>query len=153
MPMKRAALALLASACATAGLPDRKALSDGAPPALASLRGKVVLLDFWATWCEPCKVTMPAYARLESELGPRGFAVLSVNTDTDDDRVRGFLSSTPLALRVARDPSGVYAQRLGVENLPTVFLLDRNGTARFRFDGVKPDHEARVRAAVEELLR
>jgi len=117
---------------------------------LADLRGRVVLLDFWATWCEPCKLSLPFYARLQREL--RGLEVVAASTDEDDEDVRKFLAQTPLPYTIARDPAGRIADELGVELMPTTFLLDRAGNVRFRHVGAAPDSEAALRREVQQLL-
>ena len=125
---------------------------DGADFRLDDLRGRVVLLEFWATWCEPCKLSLPFYARLDGELRPRGLAVVAVSTDDSDALVHKYLESAPLPYTIARDPRGEFAQSMGVQLIPTTLLLDRKGEIRLRKQGFSPGDEPALRREVERLL-
>jgi thiol-disulfide isomerase/thioredoxin len=128
------------------------ALLDGENLALDSLRGQVVLLDFWATWCVPCIDALPAYGRIRDRLGSRGFTVVAVSVDASPDDVRAFLRANPLPYYVANEPQPSLAGRLGVEMLPTTFLVDREGRIRKRYDGFDRKELPNLEAAVEALL-
>ena len=125
---------------------------DSRPVRLADLRGRVVLLDFWATWCEPCKLSLPFSARLLREREGAGFSVVAASTDQSDEEVRGYLARTPLPFAPARDPDGAIADGLGVVRIPTTFLLDRRGRVRFRHQGFSEADEAPIRAELAALL-
>ena len=73
---------------------------------LADLRGKVVYVDFWASWCGPCRVSFPLLEKIRTELGPRGFEVLAVNVDEFEEDARKFLLELPVSYPVAYDPQG-----------------------------------------------
>ena len=124
---------------------------DGRPAALAR-PGKVVLVDFWATWCEPCKVALPLYRKLYLDLRDRGFEVVAVSVDGGDEAVRSFLAREPLPFTVLRDPGGALAESLAIVQMPTSFLLGRDGATRARLDGFAPGAEAALRRRVEALL-
>jgi peroxiredoxin len=95
---------------------------------LASLRGKVVVLNFWATWCPPCVQEMPSLERLHRALGPEGLAVLTVSADEDEAELTRFVSEHALTLPVLRDPGGrVAASLYHTTGYPETFTLDRNG--------------------------
>jgi len=95
---------------------------------LGSLRGRVVVLNFWATWCPPCVAEMPSLERLHRALGPEGLAVVTVSTDVDEAELARFVSEHGLTLPVLRDPGGrVAAGAYRTTGYPETFTLDRGG--------------------------
>ena len=95
---------------------------------LASWRGKVVVLNFWATWCPPCVAEMPSLERLHRALGPEGLAVVTVSTDEDEEVLREFVTGFGLTLPVLLDPGGrVAAGAYRTTGYPETFVLDRRG--------------------------
>jgi thiol-disulfide isomerase/thioredoxin len=148
-------LAVLLGGCAHAQRPEQAVvrLLGGQERRLADFRGQVVLLDFWATWCPPCKESLPFYARIYQELRERGFSVVAVSTDEDDGEVRALLAERPLPYLIARDPGGALAADLGVQTLPTTFLLDRQGRTRLDHRGFAPGDADLIRNRVLDLLK
>jgi cytochrome c biogenesis protein CcmG, thiol:disulfide interchange protein DsbE len=123
---------------------------DGSARSLADLRGSVVLVDFWATWCPPCVAAMPGLDRLNREYASRGFSVLGVNIEPGDEaQVRSFLTQRNLRIQVVVDPGDV-VRRYGVFSYPTSFLIGRDGVIRRVFRG--PADEATLRAAIVSAL-
>ena len=95
---------------------------------LAAMRGQVVLLNFWATWCPPCVEEMPSLERLHRALGPEGLVVLGVNVDEDDKAVRDFLPKVNVTFPTLRDPGApVASRRYRTTGYPETFLVDRQG--------------------------
>lgn len=98
---------------------------------LADLRGRVVLLNVWATWCEPCRWEMPALERVHRRLRERGLEVVAVSVDAlpgaADGPVRAMIDELGLSFTVLLDPAGEVQRRFGVAGLPTTFLIDREG--------------------------
>jgi thiol-disulfide isomerase/thioredoxin len=95
---------------------------------LASHRGRVVVLNFWATWCPPCVAEMPSLERLHRALGPEGLAVVTVSTDEDQAALHEFLRAHALSLPVLRDPGGrVAAREYRTTGYPETFVIDRAG--------------------------
>ncbi|HEY6548697.1 MAG TPA: TlpA disulfide reductase family protein [Vicinamibacteria bacterium] len=110
---------------------------EGKPVALTSFRGRVVVLNFWATWCAPCLEELPSLDRLHRALGRDGLIVLAVSVDARDVDVAAFLKARGLSLPVLRDPMGVEAARgLSVHGYPTTFVVDAAGRLQARYLGV-----------------
>ena len=144
--MRRRSLLLAAALAATAG-PARAAgvLADwkgppAAPPidlytpsgdpfTLASLLGKVVLVNFWATWCEPCVTEMPSLQRVRDQLAPR-FEVLGVNYQEGPARIRAFIDGSGITFPVVRDTDGAVAKAWGARIFPASYLVDRAGRVK-----------------------
>jgi thiol-disulfide isomerase/thioredoxin len=103
----------------------------------ADLRGKVVLIDFWATWCQPCKKEMPGYQKLLDSYGPRGFAVIGFKFDTMADTEDPIQFAKKIGVRypLAVAPAELKQKFGGIEGLPTTMLYDRNGILRKKVIG------------------
>ena len=120
--------------------------------ALADLAGQVVLLDFWASWCAPCREALPYYSGLHDELWERGLAVLAVNVDDRLDDARRFVDERALLQPMLRDADGEVARRFGVSVMPAAFVMDRRGVVRMAHVGFDADHAAETRALILDLL-
>jgi len=119
--------------------------------------GKITVVDFWATWCVPCRVSMPRLQRIWSDYRPRGVELYSVDTDDPapdrDARVQGFLKDNRLTFPVALDDGSAQAA-FSVAGLPTLVLVDRTGEVVFRQIGTLTEaHEQELRAALDRALR
>jgi thiol-disulfide isomerase/thioredoxin len=127
----RAALVVAAIVAATSraqagGAPDFRAASlEGDTLQLASFRGQVVIIDFWASWCPPCREQLERLAGLEKDVP--GLVVLAVNVDTRRDKVERYVRRAQMPRRVLLDPSGVIASHYGVQGMPWTVLLDGHG--------------------------
>lgn len=123
---------------------------DGSPWSLAAERGHPVLLNFWATWCEPCRSEMPSLERLADLHQKDGLRVLAINYRENEAAVRRFLNATPLALPVLRDSDGAAARAFGVSIFPSTVAIDRKGRTLFtsvgEVDWTDPEGQALVRA-------
>jgi cytochrome c biogenesis protein CcmG, thiol:disulfide interchange protein DsbE len=122
------------------------------PLNLDSFKGKVVYLDFWASWCGPCLESFPWMNRLQSELGGSGLVVIAVNVDRERAVAEQFLRRHPAQFRIVYDPEGKLPEKFGVRGMPTSFLIERNGRIQFQHEGFfLKDRDAlaqQVRAAV-----
>jgi len=98
----------------------------GDPFMLASLRGKVVLVNFWATWCEPCVTEMPSLQRVRDRFAPR-FEVLGVNHQESPARIQAFIDKSGITFPIVRDTDGAVAKAWGVRIFPASYLVDRAG--------------------------
>lgn len=115
--------------------------------------GKVVYLDFWASWCPPCRQSLPWLERLHREHGAAGLEVLSVNVDEKSADARSFLWQYPVGFPVINDASGAIAALYNVQDVPTCFLIDRDGQLRTSHRGFRKADTARLRAELAVLLR
>jgi len=124
---------------------------DGETVSLAELRGRVVLVNFWATWCAPCRLEMPWFERLYRERSADGLVILGASTDVGaPDVVRRFLSEHAITYPVVQASPSLEQSFGGVRGLPTSFLIDRRGRIRHRVTGIFA--EPALRAAVDRLL-
>jgi thiol-disulfide isomerase/thioredoxin len=144
-----------AQAVGTGSMAPEIGLKDlsGRGVSIAGLKGKVVLVDFWASWCSPCREELPILNALYKKYRERGFEVVAVNQDQSPDKVRSFLSSMPLAFRVVHDGGKAVAGRYAPSKMPTSFLIDRRGIVRHVHAGFRPSDKAALEAQVEGLLR
>jgi cytochrome c biogenesis protein CcmG, thiol:disulfide interchange protein DsbE len=127
---------------------------EGGEVDLAAYRGKVVLLNFWATWCPPCVAEMPSLERLHRDLGPEGLAVLTVSADDDIAELRGFVKRHGLTLPVLLDPDGRNAGRAyRTTGYPETFVLDRSGILLHHYVGAARWDTPEALAHFRELLR
>ena len=125
----------------------------GAIHDLAEDRGSVVLLDVWATWCEPCKAALPVYQELQRKYGAQGLKVYAINIDEDVQQIPQFLKEHNLDLSVLLDTDAKVAEEvLRVQAMPTTLLLDRAGVIRFRHDGFNQLAASRYESEVQTLL-
>jgi thiol-disulfide isomerase/thioredoxin len=122
------------------------------PVDLATLQGRVVLLDFWASWCTPCKLSFPWMNALQARLGPRGLQVVAVNLDRQRSAADVFLRQTPAQFTVGFDPSGDSPKRFGVKAMPTSLLIGADGRVLVQHEGFRDSDRPTLEAAVEAAL-
>jgi thiol-disulfide isomerase/thioredoxin len=108
---------------------------NGEPWKLSEQAGQAVLLNFWASWCEPCRAEMPALQRLAARHAQAGLQVLAVNFRESSDTVRRFMSTTGMTLPVLMDADGSAAKSLGIGIFPTTVVIDRRGRIRLTVSG------------------
>lgn len=130
-------------------LPD---LAGNKRHALSDYRGQVVYLDFWASWCGPCRLSLPALNELYRELGPKGFTVLAVNVDAYEEEATDFLDAFPVAYPVLRDAERALPKRFGVRGMPTAFLIDQQGQLVGVHEGFRKGDADKLRRKVVHLL-
>jgi peroxiredoxin len=119
---------------------------------LSDYRGKTVLLDFWATWCEPCKQSIPRYIRMQDRLREKGLVVIGVDEGERTDLVAAYTSKLGISYSVLLDPdAGLFYKYQGV-SLPAAFLIDSRGNIRGRWNGFDAATGLDVEAATDRLL-
>lgn len=119
---------------------------------MASLRGRVVVVDFWASWCEPCADSMPVYERLYAQYRERGLTIVGVSQDQRVDNARQFATRHHLSFPVVFDEGHAVANRYRPARMPTAFVIDRTGIVRHVHAGFRSGDAAGLEAEVRALL-
>jgi cytochrome c biogenesis protein CcmG/thiol:disulfide interchange protein DsbE len=119
---------------------------------LSAYRGKVVYVDFWASWCGPCKQSFPWMQTMKDTYSQQGLTVIAVNLDLDRADADRFLDQFRPTFEVRFDPQGKLAEFYKVQAMPSSVLIDRHGVTRFRHAGFRPMDGAAYEAQVQELL-
>lgn len=135
------------------GLTQAAPVNMDSLPMVQSAHGKVVLLDFWASWCAPCRQSFPWMNALQKKYGDRGLVVIAVNVDADRQLAGEFLQASPAQFRIEYDPKGQVASQLNVAAMPTSFLLDRNGKVIKQHAGFREAQMAAREQEIEQLLK
>lgn len=120
---------------------------------LPDLKGKTVLIDFWASWCGPCKRSFPSLAQLHEKFAAKGFLVLAVSVDEEKEDMDKFLKKNPVPFPVVRDPKSQLAEKLGIEVMPTSILVGTDGKIRmvhrgFEGESTRKQYQADIEAAL-----
>ncbi|MCK6432957.1 MAG: TlpA family protein disulfide reductase [Burkholderiaceae bacterium] len=119
---------------------------------LSDLRGLWVYLDFWASWCGPCRQSFPWMAQLQRQYAARGLRVVAVNLDAQRSDADAFLARHPAGFALAYDPSGESARRFAVRGMPSSALIDPHGRLRWMHRGFRSDDAAALEARVAQAL-
>lgn len=130
-------------------LPD---LADK-PVDLAALKGQVVLVNFWATWCEPCRDEIPSLNRLQHQLAAKDFKIVAINIGEGKPRIEQFLKRIPVDFTILRDVDNDVMKAWRVRILPASFLIDKTGMLRFQLTGDADWGSASSQAPILELLK
>ena len=125
---------------------------DGKEVSLADFRGKIVFVDFWASWCGPCRESLPLYDKLAADFGTNDFAVIAVNLDETASDARKFIAQHPVRYTIVQNPQGDIPKAFGVSGMPSSYLIDRDGTIRQRHIGFDKKDVEMLRAEVTKLL-
>ena len=119
---------------------------------LSDSHGKVRYVDFWASWCAPCRVSIPQIASLHEELGGERFEVIGINVDERSDDAIDFLDRFPVSYDNLGDPNGVTAEAYGLRTMPTSYVIDAEGRVTLVHEGFRRGDMDAIRAHVIELL-
>jgi thiol-disulfide isomerase/thioredoxin len=128
------------------------AVGDSKPYNLQQFQGKVLYVDFWASWCGPCAKSFPFLNNLNREFKGRGLQIIGINLDEKPDEAKSFLSKYPANFTVAADVGGECAKNFGVEAMPSSYLIDRNGVIRHIHLGFRTGEAEEIKAWVGRLL-
>jgi thiol-disulfide isomerase/thioredoxin len=146
IPVLAAALAALLAAS-----PGNAA--SGAPSLdLERYRGRVVVVDFWASWCKPCRQSIPWLNELQARYGARGLVILGVNVDAQREDAERFLRETPIGFEIVFDPRGELARRFALQGMPSSLIFDRSGTLVATHVGFQQSRQAAKEADLRQLL-
>jgi peroxiredoxin len=127
-------------------------VAGGGDQTLEAYAGKVLIVDFWATWCEPCKQSFPAYQKLQAELGG-DLVIVGISQDDDAKGIPAFLSETGAKFPVVWDDGKAVAKAYSPPTMPTAFVIDRSGIVRFVHVGYRAGDEATLEEEVRSLMR
>jgi peroxiredoxin len=119
-----------------------------------SLKGKVVLLDFWASWCAPCAQSFPVMDDLHRAYGERGLVIIAVSVDDQSSKMEAFLKKRPVSFSVVRDAGQKLVKTVGPSTMPSSYLIDRDGKVRFVHHGFHKDTTRKeYESEIESLLK
>ena len=127
-------------------------LKGGEAVELSQYRGKVVYLDFWASWCAPCLKAIPEVEEMRTEFPESEFQIIAVNLDQKKKKALRFLEKNPIGYPSASDPKGRLPGQFGVETMPTSYLIDENGVIRYVHRGFKKGDGSKLREEIRNLL-
>ena len=147
----------LTGACAVAVEPGQWAPDIDLPAGqvaqrLSELRGKLVYVDFWASWCGPCRLSFPWMNDMQRKYGPKGLQVVAINLDAKRADADAFLARHPAAFALAFDPAGVSARRFGVLGMPSSVLIGPDGRVLYVHRGFRLDDRAELEARLAAPL-
>lgn len=120
---------------------------------LSELRGEVVMINFWASWCGPCRQEMPVLNELYERYNPLGFTILGVNVEQDPRKAEALLREIPVDFPILFDTGNQVTEMYKVVAMPSTVLVDRNGQVRFVHKGYKPGYEEQYQEQVRSLIR
>jgi thiol-disulfide isomerase/thioredoxin len=120
---------------------------------LASLRGKVIYLDFWASWCQPCRASFPWMNSMQKRYADQGLVVMAVNLDKSRELSDAFLKDVPAEFTIAYDPEGRVATAYRVKGMPSSYLIDRQGRIHSSHVGFREENIGSTQSAIESLLK
>jgi thiol-disulfide isomerase/thioredoxin len=127
-------------------------LQGDQPTALKQYAGKVIYLDFWASWCAPCRTSFPLLNKLHEKLKAQGFEVVAINLDEDKAAAAKFLQEIPISFTVLRDAKGEWADQFVVESMPTSFIIDKQGVVQNIHHGFASDDIKELEEKITKLL-
>lgn len=126
---------------------------EGSNRRLSEERGNIVIVNFWASWCGPCREELPAFEEMYQEYADLGVEILGVNVDDDSSKADVLLKDIEVSFPVLYDPDGQVSELYDVSAMPTTVMIDRDGTTRLIHKGYKSGDEKQYEKAIKMLLR
>ena len=120
---------------------------------LDSYKGKVVYIDFWASWCGPCRESFPWMKKMQQQYGKDGLVIIAINVDQDKKLADKFLSEFKPEFNVLFDKDGKLAEDFKVSSMPSSYVLDREGKPRFKHKGFHADKQSQYETELNSLLK
>ena len=143
----------LGAAAAAEKAPDFKLPQmDGSSLTLSELRGNVVYVDFWATWCPPCRESFPWMESMQQRYQDLGLQVVAISLDQKRDLIENFLKSHKASFTILHDGDGGSAEAFKVKGMPSSYLVDRKGNIRLRHAGFNDGDKAELESQIKQLL-
>lgn len=124
----------------------------GKPVNAASLAGKVVIIDFWATWCAPCREELPQLEKFHQKYGPKGLVIVGVSIDKEPGGIKDFLAKLKVTFPVVHDAGHQLAGKYSPPRMPSSYIVDRKGTVRYVHGGYRAGDAAEFEKQIQELL-
>jgi cytochrome c biogenesis protein CcmG, thiol:disulfide interchange protein DsbE len=140
------------STAVAATFPDVTLKTDAGAFRFDSLRGKVVYVDFWASWCVPCRRSFPWMNEMQARYKDKDFVIVAISIDSDIASAQRFLANNPANFIIAYDPESISANTLNLSGMPTSFLIDRDGEIVWRHIGFRESDKAENEAKIKEHL-
>ncbi len=126
---------------------------DGNSVSLEDLRGQVIMINFWASWCGPCREEMPLLEQIHQRYEPLGFTLLGINVEENSSDAKTWLRDRPVSFPILFDPGNGVSQLYDVVAMPSTVLIDRQGNVRFLHHGYKAGYEDQYQDQVRALVR
>ncbi|WP_035014105.1 TlpA disulfide reductase family protein [Catenovulum agarivorans] len=133
--------------------PDFSLKSPTLPKQLSQLKGKVVYVDFWASWCQPCRKSFPWMNQLQQKYSNDEFVMLAVNVDSDIDLAEIFLQQVPANFPIVYDPKGEIAAKFDLLGMPSSFIINKQGEIAYSHTGFFENKIADYQSEIESLLK
>jgi peroxiredoxin len=119
---------------------------------VASLAGKVVIIDFWATWCAPCREELPELEKFYKKYGGKGLAIVGVSVDKEPDNIKSFLEKLKVTFPVVHDAGHAVSGKYGPPRMPSSYIVDKKGIVRYVHGGYRASDAAEFEKQIQELL-